>query len=166
MGLPFKSSSCWMEGQPGQEMEAAWIEVGHRRQHLTSSLPFLNFQRPPPEDRIFGLKGCVGHLFKKSSKKILLFGAVFVAKNQMAIWLQSRDVVHCSFTERIYTKVQGKKHSQAPQGLNMGRSCLSKATWSLYCYFHLILLLINRLPLLTCTIHDPPPPRSSYQSGC
>ena len=166
MGLPFKSSSCWMEGQPGQEMEAAWIEVGHRRQHLTSSLPFLNFQRPPPEDRIFGLKGCVGHLFKKSSKKILLFGAVFVAKNQMAIWLQSRDVVHCSFTERIYTKVQGKKHSQAPQGLNMGRSCLSKATWSLHCYFHLILLLINRLPLLTCTIHDPPTPRSSYQSGC
>ena len=74
----------------------------------------------------------------------------------MTIWLQSRYVVHCTCTERIYTKIQGKKHSQAPQSLNMGISCLSKVTWSLYFCFHLILLLINWLPLLTQTIHDPP----------
>ena len=76
----------------------------------------------------------------------------------MAIWLQSRDVVHCSCTERSYPKIQGKKHSQAPRSLNMGISCLSKVTWSLYFCFHLILLLINWLPLLTHTIHDPPTP--------
>ena len=40
----------------------------------------------------------------------------------------------------------------------MGISCLSKVTWSLYFCFHLILLLINWLPLLTHTIHDPPTP--------
>ena len=121
LGLPFLSSSCWMEGQPGQGMEAPRTEAGHRGQHLTSSLPFLNFQRPLPEDRICGLKGCVSHLFKKSCKKESSIWSCFCCKkNQMAIWLQNRDVVHCSCTERIYTTVQGKKHSQAPQGLNMG----------------------------------------------
>ena len=44
--------------------------------------------------------------------------------------------------------------------LNMGISCLSKATWSLYFCFHLILLLINWLPLLTHTIHEQHPPTS------